>query len=370
MKTIPADLLNCGTLVFAVRVVRSDNLIVSWTQHDRDQTVLIDGFETPLVSNTGFNIESLVSTAGLGVDNTNIYVVSADDELNRADILAKKWDGAQVYFFRYNWKLPLAGIIPVKRGSFGNFTPLLGKFKVEFRDIRQAMQQNTTWVFQESCRWRLGDARCRKDLGPLTFGGTVTAVGETPPVEPPTTGTLTSVLDEGEFTDSALAEATDHFKNGLFVFTSGINAGRGRVVLTDSLGEFTMISAFPDLPEVGDAYSVSVEEFGAVSPTATFTSATLGQANDFFGEGSVTWLSGLNAGTQNKVKAFSSHVVTLSESTIRPVHIGDSFLIVAGCRHRWEEDCKGKFNNLLNFGGEKDKPTRDALIAPPVEPEE
>ncbi len=280
MKTVPSDLVNCGTLVFGVRIVRKDGTVLGWTQHDRDQTVLVGASPTLLLANPGFTIQSIVSSAGLGVDNTDIYVISADDEMKPADILARLWDGAEVYFFRYSFKAPLAGVIPVKRGSFGNFAPQLAQFKVEFRDLRQAFQQNTTWVFQEGCRWRLGDARCTVDLAPFTFEATVTAVA--------------------------------------------------------------------------DAY--------------TFTAAALVQVDDYFGEGFVHWLTGENAGKpDHKVKAFAVGVVALSEAPIFAVEVGDTFEIVAGCRRRWEEDCKGKFDNLLNYGGEKDKPTRDELIAPPVQ---
>lgn len=277
MKTVPAELQACGTLVFGARIVRADGEVIAWTQHDRDQTLTVDGVSTLLAANTGFVVTNFVSAAGLAVDNAVITVVAGDD-MTRADILAGKWDGARVYIFRYNWKLPGAGLLPVKRGSFGNFTPQQGQFKVEFRDLRQALQQDTTWVIQEACRWRLGDARCGVDLAPLTVEAAVTAVA--------------------------------------------------------------------------DGYE--------------FTASTLSQAADWFAEGSVTWLTGDNAGTPaRKVKAFEAGVVTLSEVSTFPIVAGDTFEIVAGCRKRWDADCRDKFDNILNFGGEKDKPTRDELAALP-----
>lgn len=277
MKTVPAELQACGTLVFGVRIVRADGAVIAWTQHDRDQTVTIDGASTLLAANPGVVVTNFVSAAGLAVDNAVITVIAGDD-LTRADILAGKWDGARVYIFRYNWNLPSAGILPVKRGSFGNFTPQQGQFKVEFRDLRQALQRDTTWVIQEACRWRLGDARCGVALAPLTVAAAVTAVA-----------------------------------NGY-----------------------------------------------------EFTASSLVQAADWFAEGSLTWLTGDNAGTPaRKVKAFAAGVVTLSEVSTFPIVAGDTFEIIAGCRKRWDVDCKGKFDNILNFGGEKDKPTRDALAALP-----
>jgi len=280
LKTVPSDLVDCGTLVFGVRIVRSDGEVFGFTEHDKTQTVTVDGEATVLSATPGFALQSLVSAAGVGVDNTEVFVIADDAVMTRADILARKWDGAKVYFFRYNWKLPAAGLIPVKRGSFGNFAPQQGQFKVEFRDLRQALQQNSTWVIQEACRWRLGDARCGVDLAPYTFAAEVTAVAS--------------------------------------------------------------------------AYE--------------FTSTDLDQAADYFGEGYVEWLTGLNAGTPgHKVKAFAAGVVTLSEFAVYEIQVGDTFSIVAGCRKRWDADCKTKFDNVINFGGEKDKPTRDELASPPQE---
>lgn len=274
MKVIPIGLATRSTLVFGIRIVRKDGTVLGWTQ-GRDATVTVDGVPTALFSNPGFDLRSLVSTSGLSVDNTEAQVIAGAD-LTRADILAKKWDGARVYLFRYDWTDPAAGIIPIKRGSFGNFTPRLGEFVVEFRDLRQALQPNSTWVLQEGCRWRLGDARCGKNLAAFTFNATVTAVAS----------------------------------------------------------------------------------------NYTFTASALTQAADYFGEGELTWTAGLNNGLSFKVKAFAAGVVTLAEFAVYDIDIGDTFTIVAGCRKRHEEDCVGKFDNGLNYGGEKDKPTRDDLIRP------
>lgn len=281
MKTIPSDLLNCGTLVFGVRIVRKDLTVLAYTEHDVDQTVTVDTVSTLLLGNPGFNIQSLVSTAGFDVDNTDVLINESDD-ITRIDLLMRKWDGAKVFFFRYNWKLPGSGLIPVKRGSWGNFAPLLGQFKAEFRDQRQAWQQNTTWVFQEGCRWRLGDVRCTVDLTPFTF----------------TPVTVTA----------------------------------------------------------------------ATTSAYVFTASALTQADDYFGEGEVLWLPGSsNEGVRSKVKSFAAGVVTLSEALIQPIQINDAFTIIAGCRKRFDEDCVAKFSDGINYGGEKDKPTRDDLISTAVQ---
>jgi uncharacterized phage protein (TIGR02218 family) len=269
---------NATSLAFGIRLVRRDGTVIAWTEAHENATVTVNGQSTLLVSNPGFNVQSLTSTAGLSVDNTEITLIDGDD-ISRADILASKWDGASVHIFRYNTKSPSDGTYPPKKsGSFGNFKPRLGHFVVEFRDLRQPLQHNATWVLQEACRWRLGDSRCTKTLTDDVF-------------------TFTGVAVTGAGTDRQ------------------------------------------------------------------FSADALTQADDFFGEGELTWTDGLNSGCSFKVRTFADGVVTLSEPAIFEILVGDEFTIVAGCRKRVYEDCRDKFDNIINFGGEPNKPFRDGLVS-------
>ncbi len=45
------------------------------------------------------------------------------------------------------------------------------------------------------------------------------------------------------------------------------------------------------------------------------------------------------------------------------IQVGDTFDVIAGCRKRLTEDCKVKFNNVLNFQGEPHLPGIDRLTA-------
>uniref|UniRef100_UPI00057B0568 phage BR0599 family protein n=1 Tax=Comamonas thiooxydans TaxID=363952 RepID=UPI00057B0568 len=57
--------------------------------------------------------------------------------------------------------------------------------------------------------------------------------------------------------------------------------------------------------------------------------------------------------------------LTLVLPMVMAVAVGDQFTIVAGCRKRLMEDCKGKFGNVLNFRGEPHRPTTDELTKTP-----
>lgn len=108
-----------------------------------------------------------------------------------------------------------------------------------------------------------------------------------------------------------------------------------------------------------------------VTDKRTFTFAgTL--PDDTLGEGLVTWTSGDNAGTTHKVRTHTATggdpvtggTVTLQLPCVLAIQVGDTFTAVAGCRKRLLEDCRDKFNNVLNFQGEPHRPSFDDLAKP------
>jgi uncharacterized phage protein (TIGR02218 family) len=103
----------------------------------------------------------------------------------------------------------------------------------------------------------------------------------------------------------------------------------------------------------------------AVASGHVFTCAGATEASDFFGDGIALSLDGENATYSRKIKSFAAGVFTLALEMPFPIFPGDTFRFTAGCRKRWDEDCKQKFDNLLNFGGEKDIPGPDAITKDP-----
>lgn len=106
--------------------------------------------------------------------------------------------------------------------------------------------------------------------------------------------------------------------------------------------------------------------FSAAVTTAgqqVFTATALIQADDYFGNGELTWTSGANSGLTVGVKTFAAGVVGLMLPMFITVEIGDAFDIVKGCRKRLS-DCKDN-NNVLNFQGFPHLPGIDALTGAP-----
>ena len=103
----------------------------------------------------------------------------------------------------------------------------------------------------------------------------------------------------------------------------------------------------------------------SVTSKQVFTDSSRTEADDYFGEGILTWTAGLNTGLSQKVKTYSSDTFTLSLPMIFDVQIGDTYSVIAGCRKRLDEDCAAKFSNELNFQGEPHRPTVDELTSSP-----
>ncbi len=108
----------------------------------------------------------------------------------------------------------------------------------------------------------------------------------------------------------------------------------------------------------------------SVTSPRVFTSSGLAAgsptfAAGWFAEGVITFSTGLNVGLSRKVKAYTAggQIECLAPFPFAVVN-GDAFEIVAGCGKRLE-DCRNKFNNVLNFGGEPHLPGVDALTAVP-----
>jgi uncharacterized phage protein (TIGR02218 family) len=111
-------------------------------------------------------------------------------------------------------------------------------------------------------------------------------------------------------------------------------------------------------------------ETGAVTGVTSkqaFADSSRTEADDWFGEGVLTWLTGNNAGLSQKVKTYtlSGGAFVLSLPMIATIQVGDTYSVVAGCRKRLDEDCVTKFDNVLNFQGEPHRPTLDEVTESP-----
>lgn len=278
MKSIPGALLarmqgEVTDLAYGLKVTRQDGYVAGYTSHVED--VVIDG--VTYRADPGLELSSIVTTSGLAVGNLELRTPNDGIVFPATDVFSRKWDHAEFEIFRFAWGAPEAGKDVLLSGHFGELELRDGEVHVELRSLAQYLQQPVGSASSRTCRYRLGDARCRVDLDALRV-----------------TGTVTQVTSQQVFRDSARTE--------------------------------------PD---------------------------------DWFGEGVITFTSGQNSGISAKIRSYAADgTFTLFLPLVLPVSVGNSYSAVPGCRKRLEEDCRDKYNNVLNFGGEPHRPGTNQSLAP------
>ncbi len=95
------------------------------------------------------------------------------------------------------------------------------------------------------------------------------------------------------------------------------------------------------------------------------TSGLTAFADGWFALGTVTWLTGANAGRRAEVMMHtvtaSAVTITLLEESVRAIATADTFDIFAGCDKRFET-CNAKFANTVNFRGFPHIPGQDTVV--------
>jgi uncharacterized phage protein (TIGR02218 family) len=222
------------TLATCWSVTRKDGISLYFTDHDRDITVDSNIYTAA----SGMNATAVSSQAGLAVDNLDFDGMLSDDAITESDLLAGRYDHAEISIFMVNYADPAMGKLPLKTGWIGEVTLRGGQFIAEMRGLTSRLQQVIGDVYTSTCRAQLGDAHCTVDLTSYTV-----------------TGTATSVESAYAFTDSVRSELGDYFARGLITFTSGANTGISMEIRDYSAGRFGLFLPMPYAIMVGDAYT-------------------------------------------------------------------------------------------------------------------
>ncbi|MDZ4093306.1 MAG: DUF2163 domain-containing protein [Paracoccaceae bacterium] len=152
------------TVCRAWAVVRRDGMVFGFTDHDRDLN-----FEGVVFrAGSGLSARALQQTTGLSVDNSEAVGALSDASVSEADILAGRFDGAEVRAWLVNWQKVGDWVLQF-RGSFGEIYRAGGAFQAELRGLAEALNQPQGRVYQRDCTAVLGDKQCRFDLTQLGF---------------------------------------------------------------------------------------------------------------------------------------------------------------------------------------------------------
>lgn len=140
-------------------ILRADGVEFGFTDHDRDLT--FDGMI--FKANSGLTARALQQTTGLSVDNSEAMGALSDMAVTEADLLAGRFDGAELRGWQVNWAKPEERQLQF-RGTLGEISRAGGAFQAELRGLTEVLNQPQGRAFQRSCAAVLGDKHCRFDL--------------------------------------------------------------------------------------------------------------------------------------------------------------------------------------------------------------
>lgn len=146
----------CTTVARAWAVTRKDGMVLGFTDHD----MALDFGGVIFEPDSGMTAKALSQSTGLSVDNTEVYGALSSASIAEADILAGRYDGAEVRSWLVNWA-DVSQRALIFRGTFGEVSRGAGAFNVELRGLTEALGQEKGQIYHPRCSAVLGDGRCR-----------------------------------------------------------------------------------------------------------------------------------------------------------------------------------------------------------------
>jgi uncharacterized phage protein (TIGR02218 family) len=211
--------------------------VLGFTEHDAD--IIVDGVTYKAAS--GFTPSAIQSTSSLSVDNLDIEGMLDASSITEADIMAGRYDFAEIEIFMVNYADISMGKLKLRRGWLGEVSLQKQQFVAEVRGLTQRLSQTIGELFSPSCRASFGDSRCKINPASYTVSGAITAFSS-----------------NQQFTDSTRTEASGLYDFGKITFTSGANNGLSMEIKEFlSGGKLALVLPMPYNVNVGDNYTMT-----------------------------------------------------------------------------------------------------------------
>jgi uncharacterized phage protein (TIGR02218 family) len=208
--------------------------VMGFTDHTSDLTITSQLYKAA----TGFSPTSVETKDKFSVDNLDVAGILDAAAITEADIMAGKYDFAEIEIFMVNVTDLTQGTVTHRRGWLGEVSLKNGQFVAEVRGLAQKLQQNIVELYSPTCRAVFGDGRCKANLASYTVGGTV--------------NTITS---RQVFISTAMTQAAGYFSSGEIVWLTGANAGRRMEIKEFANTQFTLVLPMPNNVAVGDTFN-------------------------------------------------------------------------------------------------------------------
>lgn len=163
------------TLCHCWRLVRSDGVVLGFTDHDRVLAFDGVGFAPTFGADGG----EVPARLGAQVETSEVLGVLSAEAISEDDILLGRYDRAVVETWRVNWADPSQRLL-LRTDAIGEITREDGIFRAELRSAQQGLNATHGRIYQGLCDAGLGDAKCGVNLDDPSFRGfaTVTAIDD------------------------------------------------------------------------------------------------------------------------------------------------------------------------------------------------
>jgi uncharacterized phage protein (TIGR02218 family) len=222
------------TLATCWKLTRTDGIVQGFTDHDTD--LLVQG--QTYAAQTGFTPTAISTSSSLNVDNLDVQGMLDADTINEEQVMAGRYDFAEIEIFQVNYHDPDAGKLILRRGWLGEITLRNKQFVAEVRGLTQKLSQQLGELYSAACRTQLGDEKCKVNMASYSHNGTID-----------------TVVSNAVMTDASRTEENGYFSNGKLTFISGSNQGLSREIKAFANGEFVLVLPMPYEVSAGDAYT-------------------------------------------------------------------------------------------------------------------
>jgi len=223
------------TLATCIKITLTSGDVYGFTDHDRP--IEIGGLT--YIADSGYTATAISSKNALSVDNLDIEAFLDSDVITEADLLAGRWNYAEIEMFMINYEDLTQGVLKLRKGTLGEIKIKDLSFSAELRGMAQPLQQSIGDLYSASCRVkRFGNDQCKVNRATHTYAVEVQSVTD-----------VTTFVIDGTY-------ANDLFAYGEVEFTSGLNEDVLYEVKGNTNNTITL-QITPTFPiEVGDTLNI------------------------------------------------------------------------------------------------------------------
>ena len=250
----------------------------------------------------------------------------------RTDIENGLYDNAKVFVFLADYTDPYEDDEKLISGFVGDIELRDGTYIAQFMSKLDALSYRSGRKYQAACDAVFGSFRCGVHLNPHDWNAfAYVKIKESGDAA---SGTWVKPTTENGFYYFATIGGLVGASEPTFPTTAGATVSDGAVT-------WQAVRAFrinTTVDVVTDSRTLTINDVSA-------------DTNDTWAAGTIEFTSGVLKGVISTIRSQTAGVIVLSQALKNSPSVSDTAILTQGCRKRFTDDCKTKFDNGVNFQG-------------------